>query len=274
MRKNGFTLIELLVVIAIVGILVGMLLPAVQAVREAARRASCQNNLRQVGIAVLNFESSHLKYPSGRIGCDDVGERKSLVECAAVLTSQDKNGASGFVSILPQLDQNNLFSELDVQDGGLWNRDVDDLAWWRTNPVKREAILMHLPVYWCPSESGAQISEVYQPVPAATASYAFCNGSLGPDNPEYITKYRNDGAFVYMNQRRHSDITDGHSNTFFVGEVVRPDLNESSNVWTYAISNADSLRTTTNPLNTQPGAGITIDSVSYTHLTLPTILLV
>ena len=93
----------------------------------------------------------------------------------------------------------------------------------------------------------------------STSSYAFSSGSLGPDNLVHVTKYTNDGAFLYRTQRKHSSIRDGHSNTFFVGEVLRPDVWESSNVWTYAIANADSLRTTTNPLNTLPGAGITVD---------------
>jgi len=91
------------------------------------------------------------------------------------------------------------------------------------------------------------------------SSYALCNGSLGPDNLVHVTKYKNNGPFMYMTEVGHGSIHDGHSNTFFVGEVSRPDIWESSNVWTYAIANADSLRTTTNPLNTQPGAGITIE---------------
>ena len=75
MKKNvrvesrpGFTLVELLVVIAIIGILVGLLLPAVQAAREAARRMQCQNNLKQIGLATLNFESAYKNFPPGVVG--------------------------------------------------------------------------------------------------------------------------------------------------------------------------------------------------------------
>lgn len=258
-RKTGFTLVELLVVIAIIGILIGMLLPAVQSVREAARRVTCQNNFRQIGIAIANYESSHQRYPAGRIGCDDIGHQMSVSQCLGDLSSEERNGASGFVSILPQLEQSMLSQAIGINNGGLWNRDVDDLDWWRNHSMKREAIRVHLPVFWCPSETGEMSSDVYHPVISATSTYAFCNGSLGPDNLVHVTKYKNDGAFVYKSQRAHSDIKDGHSNTFFAGEVVRPDLHESSNVWSYAIANADCLRTTTNRLNTQPGDGIVVE---------------
>ena len=257
--KNGFTLVELLVVIAIIGILVAMLLPAAQAVREASRRVSCQNNLRQVGIAIANYESAITDYPAGRVGCDETGQVMDIEICARALTPESNNGASGFVQMLPQLEQSNLADDLALQDGGLWNRDVDDLAWLEI-PSKREGILQHLSVLWCPSTPAtSQVSEVYDPIVAATSTYAFNNGSLGPDNLAQVTKYSNTGPFLYTATRKNADIRDGLSQTFFVGEVRSPEIWPSSNVWTYAIANSDSLRTTTNPLNTLPGSGIVVE---------------
>src|SRR5262245_17645656 len=77
-RRSGFTLVELLVTIAIVAILLGVLLPAVQAAREQARRAACTNNLKQLATAIEVYESSHRKFPPGRVGCDDTGDEMPI----------------------------------------------------------------------------------------------------------------------------------------------------------------------------------------------------
>ena len=103
--RSGFTLVELLVVIAIMGILVGMLLPAVQSVRAAARRSACQNNLRQIGIALLNYESAHQKFPPGRTW--------TVTEEGDSDSDPDRIGYSWFAQILPQLEANNLFDQID-----------------------------------------------------------------------------------------------------------------------------------------------------------------
>lgn len=256
---QGFTLVELLVVIAIIGILIGMLLPAVQSVREAARRTSCQNNLRQIGLAIANFESSRRKLPPGRIGCDDTGDLMTINDCPIGLSPESKNGASGFVSILPELEQSGVYEQLSVNIGGLWNRDVNDLGWY-DDVGKNEGVKQQLDVYWCPSLNARRINMVYYPVKAASSAYAFCNGSLAPNSTAYLIKYKNTGAFLYRRQLKLRDIFDGLSNTMFVGEVTGPDLFESSNIWNYALANADCLRSTANPLNTFPGDGLTFET--------------
>src|SRR5437016_5183336 len=98
-RKRGFTLIELLVVIAIIAILIALLLPAVQAAREAARRAQCVNNLKQLGLAVANYESANGSYPTA----DNT--------CPYIVGSSNLNyGASVFVRLLPYFEQSALFN--------------------------------------------------------------------------------------------------------------------------------------------------------------------
>ena len=257
-RTIGFTLVELLVVIAIIGILIGMLLPAVQSVRESARRVTCQNNLRQIGIAMLNYESAFMHLPPGRSGCDDLSDANPTTNCPGGLSAEEKAGYGAFVSILPQLEQRPLQTMLAVRNGGLWNRDVDDLRWWM-QPTKRNGILVEIDVYWCPSEGGQRTSDVYFPVLGATASYALSMGTLGPDADEFESKYRNDGAFIYRREREFAQFSDGLSNTYLVGEVTAPDTNESSNLWSYALAHADTMRSTRNPINTAPGAGIVFE---------------
>lgn len=252
--RLGFTLVELLVVVAIVSALIALLLPAVQAARESARRARCKNNMKQIALAMLHHETTLQTYPSGRIGCDDTGDEIAIAICPPGLSAEEKTGASGFISILPQLEQQALYDQLGVFEGGLWNRNVDNL-YWLYSPDKKRGIMQRLALFECPSDWSETISDVYAPVAAATSSYAMMQGSLGPDSPPPQTKYENTGMFVYVIARSAKQVTDGLSNTTMLGEVVLADTWESSNVWTYAISNADCLRNTRNPLNTRPGAG-------------------
>ncbi len=107
LKRYGFTLVELLVVIAIIGILIGMLLPAVQQVREAARRTECLNNMRQLGLGALNYESAHMQFPSSGMGATEYfrgdvggGRRPNF--------SEDNFGV--FFQTLPFMEQNNLHS--------------------------------------------------------------------------------------------------------------------------------------------------------------------
>ena len=254
--QAGFTLVELLVVLAIIAILVGLLLPAVQAAREAARRASCQNNLRQLGLAFINFESAYKSFPAGRVGCDDAGQSTHGRICPNSLSSAQKTGASAFVSVLPFLELSNLSEQLDVRDDGLWNRNVDDIVWFTDCPNKRSGVQNRPPTFVCPSDISEPISEVYFPIRAATGSYAMVHGTLGADSQMNTVSYDNDGMFRYVVARRPRDLTDGLSNTYMLGEVKFSDTWESANCWTYAITHADTLRTTRNPLNSTPGTGV------------------
>lgn len=255
---TAFTLVELLVVIAIIGMLVGLLLPAVQSARESARRTTCANRLRQSGLAILQYQSSQSYFPPGRTGCDDTGDEMSISTCPPGLPPTQKTAASGFVEVLPYMEYQALYNDLDIEHGGLWNRNVDDLAWYR-DKSKCKGIKQSIEELRCPSDSSRLLSDVYDPVTAATSSYALVQGTLGPDAPPHVTKFENDGLFVYVLRRSPAHVIDGLSRTSMLGEVVLADAWESSNTWSYALANADCLRTTRNPLNTQPGAGTVLE---------------
>jgi len=134
-KPRGFTLVELLVVIAIIGILVALLLPAVQAAREAARRSQCMNNLRQIGLGVLNFEQSNGHLPAG----------------STTRTPQLSGPyySTWSVDILPQLEQQAVY-ELWHPEAG-FSRGI--------NRALRETFLQ---VYLCPSDSGPVMERVPQ----------------------------------------------------------------------------------------------------------------
>ncbi len=186
--RSAFTLVELLVVIAIIGILVGLLLPAIQSAREAARRMSCSNNLRQIGLGVLNYESAFKKIPAGSI---------------------QSNFISGFASILPHLEQNNSFQ---IYDFGLYYTDPKNVA------VSSQKISSYL----CPSMVLPREVPLGAPMEIGGPSSYLLNE--GTDDYMFI----NDGMFGavwtspgYMN--RHiglRDILDGMSHTIAVGETT------------------------------------------------------
>src|SRR5215468_9245354 len=113
-RRSGFTLIELLVVIAIIAILIGLLLPAVQKIREAAARMSCSNNLHQIGLGLMNYESSYGKFPpaSQMPYCYDPSHGISL----KLRTSSGQNpfGPNWAILLLPYIEQDNLYKQSDA----------------------------------------------------------------------------------------------------------------------------------------------------------------
>lgn len=136
LRRAGFTLVELLVVIAIIGVLVALLLPAVQAAREAARRTSCNNNLRQLGIALQNYVDFAKTFPTGRLGCD--GNTSAAQDCAPFAASR-RPGTSAFALLLPQMEQLNLYNQIGFQKGAVEPvtavSETQDTAGWRTAAV-------------------------------------------------------------------------------------------------------------------------------------------
>ena len=183
-HRAGFTLIELLVVIAIIAVLIGLLLPAVQAAREAARRAQCVNNLMQLGIAVHNYESAHEVLPPGVVDPND----------------PIQNTAKGYhfgwlTQLLPYVEQKNVDRHL--------NRTVGVYA--PANTTARQVVIS---TFLCPSD----------PLPkntnnVAVSSYAGCHHDV-----EAPIAANNTGVFFLNSSVRYEDITDGSSSTIFIGE--------------------------------------------------------
>lgn len=273
-QDHGFTLVELLVVIAIIGVLVAMLLPAVQRAREAARRISCTNNLKQVGLALLNFESSRKIFPPGRLGCN---QQNGACKNYCPEPVEKKQSTSGFVLLCPYMEDGDLHALASVDEGkgpgnvwGVWNENSpQDSQWFDSQRIK--VVTTRPPVLACPSNlATANVTNpliqgfMYATLTGtsifpATGSYAFSMGTMGPKIWAKTSTDRgnlecgNTGMFLVKVQRKRRQITDGTSKTFAIGEVIGGDTESSFNIWSYAFRFGSAMRTTENPLNTPVG---------------------
>jgi prepilin-type N-terminal cleavage/methylation domain-containing protein/prepilin-type processing-associated H-X9-DG protein len=262
-RGRGFTLVELLVVIAIIGVLVALLLPAVQAAREAARRSTCTNNLKQIGLADLNYESTNGHLVVARLGPDSV---VSSEEMRPLRTPLERSGASGFVLLLPFMELNALYNQLDVyKNNSIYPAQMMfPNVVWRT-PERNRAINTSVAAYICPSEgSELHLETSTSTLPPATGSYAFVAGHRGINGGALYghtqacwTKHHNTGPHLYRTQVKLKEVEDGTSNTISVGETIENSIGlingaTSFNVWTQTERYLSSFRNTAVALNTPP----------------------
>ena len=213
MRRKAFTLVELLVVIAIIGILIALLLPAVQAAREAARRMSCTNNMKQIGLGLHMYHDTFKTLPAGWRGFDPGSGQP------------DWFGLPGWAwsaSILPYMEQTAIHDSLIHFDYSI------------TDPVNDQVRVTEISIFRCPTDTGEKTFDlegggpsvgpgVTFPIEIATGNYIGAFGTIdfhhvcNPSSPEF-NGCEGNGTFFLNRQIRFAEIQDGLSNTLVVGE--------------------------------------------------------
>lgn len=260
-RYTGFTLIELLVVIAIIGILVGLLLPAVQSVRAAARRTSCANNMRQIALSVHNYESSHRKFPVNQIGPGNPNGSGEF----------ETGYYSWLVPLLPYVEQNNVYRLFDLS---INNGDGDGYKVSDTHP-NAEAVSTVIDTFLCPSDTpnfnNSVILGSANPAPGSYAanagwpSYATgyggerstpgtFNGVIPIHHPSSNVAWHRNGRIGFR------DVQDGTSNTAMIAERLIQTANSAAD-----INQGDDRLRSLHILERYEPLGDIVDQMSSTH---------
>lgn len=227
-RRPGFTLIELLVVIAVIAILVALLLPAVQQMREGARRIQCTNNLKNLGVALASYDTTHRLFPPSFVRQADGSPPPPPIPYSSL---RYRGHWTGYHLLLPFIDQRPLYAKYDFN--GTWLstlQSADDHRSWPLNQTK-------IPILTCPSATHAGIIGGDIPgdphwMAGAPADYSFSHGAdairalAGEDagcTPGLLHYWENypkhtRGVFGYNSNCRRMDIRDGQTNTLLLGE--------------------------------------------------------
>jgi prepilin-type N-terminal cleavage/methylation domain-containing protein/prepilin-type processing-associated H-X9-DG protein len=228
--RTGFTLIELLVVIAIIAILIGLLVPAVQQVRQAAARLQCSNNLKQIGLGAHDYHDTYKRFPPGTnipapVAYTTAPAGYPTISAGPVVAGQS---FGVFIALLPYIEQGPLYNQLNL---------VGTKTWYTTNP----ALAMPgyssqyvncvgptspgatvIPILICPSDSAP--NQITYTTGGVTYYFgANTYGGVAGTAAFYYTAMTSDGIFYHNSTVRVTDVTDGTSNTFFFGEKNRND---------------------------------------------------
>ena len=205
--RRGFTLIELLVVIAIIAVLISLLLPAVQQAREAARRAQCKNHLKQLGLALHNYEGTHRCFPASSM---NPGSFSYVWSSHAMLT--------------PFLEQTTIYNTTDTRlpiyvSGGTGSYG------YKISDRNKLAAGTTVSIFLCPSDLGVSVSSDYEVTNLGPVNYAVCLGtgrqsSRAGETPSWGSTYNTDGMFYAASKVRTADLTDGLSNTAAMSECL------------------------------------------------------
>lgn len=212
-RINGFTLVELLVVIAIIGVLIALLLPAVQAAREAARRMQCQNNLKQLGIALHNHHGAHGDLPAAHRALVTPGYDTNIYFAYHFSWSVHSE-------LSPFLEQTSIYDQLDLTKpcyGPMGTVDFTDFP-----PEFAKIYETLIPIFMCPSDKKRSIipQPIYGNSVLGPTNYLVCTGSGVPTDSEHPwgAVWYTDGPFMIRDRQTFASIIDGTSNTVFMAE--------------------------------------------------------
>jgi prepilin-type N-terminal cleavage/methylation domain-containing protein len=242
--RQGFTLVELLVVIAIIGILIALLLPAVQAAREAARRSQCTSQLKQLGLAVLNYESTHRVLPPA-------GLNYGFTPHTDGMTTSTLN-LNGFMLLLPFLEQQAVYDKYNFNgSAGAFisgaNGTSPALAGDPGLNGNDKIVAMNLPIFYCPSDDGPKSTSAIgsnygissnSTLHGALTCYEFCTNtnqewSYGNSWNYFASSKVTRAPFGQNSAAKLADVTDGTSNvTAFVETTLRTG-DGGSNAWGY-----------------------------------------
>lgn len=213
--RSAFTLIEMLVVIAVIGILIALLLPAVQAAREAARRMRCSNNLKQIGLAIQNFHGIRRALPVGSpsISCPDYPDIPGW-----------QYRWSPLAMLSPYMEQYNTYKSLNLDTPLYGHTGIYRGPGYGVHPDNQEPANFILPFLLCPSDRGRKVHQEFGPT-----NYLACWGT-GKPTPSGTAVFDADGVFRSDDPVQFADITDGTSNTAAFSEslLALPDSESST----------------------------------------------